>query len=100
MDNLPTHKIDGVRQAIEAVRAKLRYLPAYSPDLNPIEHLWNEVERRLRHLPERAMSKKDLWIKLQHVWNRIELDFLTKLIESMLERVRAVIKAKGGYTKW
>ena len=38
MDNLRTHKIDGVRQAIEAVGAKVRYLPAYSPDLNPIEH--------------------------------------------------------------
>jgi hypothetical protein len=37
MDNLRTHKIDGVAQAINAVGAKLRYLPAYSPDLNPIE---------------------------------------------------------------
>ena len=35
MDNLRTHKIDGVRQALEAVGAKLRYLPAYSPDLKP-----------------------------------------------------------------
>ena len=34
MDNLRTHKIDGVRQALEAVGAKVRYLPAYSPDLN------------------------------------------------------------------
>ena len=38
MDNLRTHKVDGVRQAIEAVGASVRYLPAYSPDLNPIEH--------------------------------------------------------------
>jgi transposase len=37
MDNLPAHKVYGVREAIEAVGAELRYLPAYSPDFNPIE---------------------------------------------------------------
>src|SRR4030081_2652565 len=44
MDNLPTHKIDGVREAIEAVRAKMRYLPAYSPDLNPIEQAFSKLK--------------------------------------------------------
>jgi transposase len=38
MDNVPTHKVAGVREAIEAAGAELRYLPAYSPDLNPIEN--------------------------------------------------------------
>jgi transposase len=37
MDNLPAHKVHGVRQAIEAAGASLRYLPPYSPDFNPIE---------------------------------------------------------------
>ena len=37
MDNLGSHKVSGVRQAIEAAGAQLRYLPPYSPDLNPIE---------------------------------------------------------------
>jgi transposase len=37
MDNLAAHKVHGVRQAIEAKGAELRYLPPYSPDLNPIE---------------------------------------------------------------
>lgn len=37
MDNLPAHKVRGVREAIEAAGADLRYLPAYSPDFNPIE---------------------------------------------------------------
>ena len=48
MDNLPTHKIDGVRQAIEAVRAKVRYLPAYSPDLNPIEQAFSKLSAAQR----------------------------------------------------
>ena len=35
MDNLPSHKVAGIREAIEAAGAKLRYLPAYSPDFDP-----------------------------------------------------------------
>jgi len=48
MDNLGTHKIDGVREAIEAAGAKLRYLPAYSPDLNPIEMAFSKLKTALR----------------------------------------------------
>jgi transposase len=48
MDNLRTHKIDGVRQAVEAVGAKVRYLPAYSPDLNPIELAFSKLKAALR----------------------------------------------------
>ena len=48
MDNLRTHKIDGVRAAIEAAGAKLRYLPAYSPDLNPIEMAFSKLKTALR----------------------------------------------------
>lgn len=48
MDNLSTHKIDGVRGAIEAADAELRYLPAYSPDLNPIEMAFSKLKTALR----------------------------------------------------
>jgi transposase len=48
MDNLRTHKIDGVREAIEAAGAKLRYLPAYSPDFNPIEQAFSKLKAALR----------------------------------------------------
>ena len=48
MDNLRTHKIDGVAAAIEAAGAKLRYLPAYSPDLNPIEMAFSKLKTALR----------------------------------------------------
>jgi transposase len=48
MDNLRTHKIDGVREAIRAAGARLRYLPAYSPDLNPIEQAFSKLKAALR----------------------------------------------------
>lgn len=48
MDNVRTHKVAGVAEAIEAAGAKLRYLPAYSPDLNPIENLYSKIKSLLR----------------------------------------------------
>ncbi len=44
MDNLSSHKVKGVREAIEAAGAEAWYLPPYSPDLNPIEKLWSKVK--------------------------------------------------------
>jgi len=48
LDNLSAHKVDGVREAIEATGATLRYLPAYSPDFSPIEPCWSKVKNELR----------------------------------------------------
>src|SRR6187549_188320 len=48
MDNLSAHKVAGVRQAIEAQGAELRYLPPYSPDLNPIEQAFAKLKAMLR----------------------------------------------------
>jgi transposase len=47
MDNLPAHKVAGVREAIEAVGARLLYLPSYSPDLNPIEQAFAKLKAKL-----------------------------------------------------
>ncbi|HEY1245004.1 MAG TPA: IS630 family transposase, partial [Hyphomicrobiaceae bacterium] len=48
MDNLRTHKVDGIAEALKAVGAKVRYLPAYSPDLNPIEMAFAKLKAALR----------------------------------------------------
>jgi len=56
MDNLSSHKVAGVRQAIEAVGARLLYLPPYSPDLNPIEQLFAKLKTLLRKLDPRSVE--------------------------------------------
>ena len=56
MDNLSAHKVSGVAEAIHAVQAELLYLPAYSPDLNPIEKLWSKVKSWLRWAGPRQMD--------------------------------------------
>lgn len=59
MDNLPAHKVTGVRQVIEAVGARLLYLPPYSPDLNPIEMMFSKLKALLRKAAERTIA--GLW---------------------------------------
>lgn len=54
MDNLGSHKVAGVRQAIEAAGATLLYLPPYSPDLNPIEQLFAKLKALLRKAAART----------------------------------------------
>ena len=57
LDNLSAHKAPGIREAIEAVGATLRYLPQYSPDLNPIEMFFSQLKAFLRKLAERTIPR-------------------------------------------
>jgi transposase len=59
MDNLPAHKVHGVREAIEAVGANLLYLPPYSPDFNPIEMAFSKLKAILRAAAARTIP--ELW---------------------------------------
>jgi transposase len=62
LDNLPAHKVDGVRERIEAAGAKLLYLPPYSPDLNPIEQAFSKFKALLRKAALRSIPA--LWDKI------------------------------------
>jgi transposase len=62
LDNLPAHKVDGVRERIEAAGAKLLYLPPYSPDLNPIEQAFSKFKALLRKAARRSIPA--LWDKI------------------------------------
>lgn len=55
MDNLSSHKRAAVRMAIESVGAELRYLPPYSPDLNPIEKAFSKLKAKLRGAKKRTI---------------------------------------------
>ncbi len=56
MDNLPSHKVSGIEEAVKAAGAKLRYLPAYSPDLNPIEQVFSKIKAMLRKAAARSVK--------------------------------------------
>ncbi|UPT87849.1 IS630 family transposase [Bradyrhizobium barranii subsp. apii] len=68
MDNLPAHKVHGVREAIQAVGASLLYLPPYSPDFNPIEMAFSKLKALLRTAAARTMP--DLWQAIANALKR------------------------------
>ena len=76
---------------------KLRLLdhPLQSPDLNPIENLWNHIKRQI-HKNHTINCVEDIWSSFEKEWNKISTDFCEKLTRSMPDRLQAVIQAKGG----
>jgi len=70
MDNLSSHKVTGVKEAIEAVGAKLLFLPPYSPDFNPIEQVFAKLKALLRKAGERTVSA--LWDRIGSLVDRFE----------------------------
>ena len=71
LDNLATHKIRGVREAIQAAGARLLYLPPYSPDFNPIEPMWSKVKQILRGRDPR--TETDLLLAAQTAFQAITI---------------------------
>ena len=74
--------------------------PAQSPDLNPIEHLWYHLKRRLGTYQEPLKSIMELWERVEEEWEKIPKQVCLDFINSMPRRLAAVFAAKGGYTKY
>lgn len=70
MDNLSSHKVAGVQEAIEAAGASLMFLPPYSPDFNPIEQVFSKLKALLRKARERTVSA--LWDRIGKLLDRFE----------------------------
>ena len=70
MDNLSSHKVSGVRLAIETAGARLAYLPPYSPDLNPIEQFFSKLKAMLRKAAVRTVG--ELWRAIGEIIKTIE----------------------------
>lgn len=74
--------------------------PACSPDMSPIEHLWDALDRRIRQRRPPPANRQQLAQALQDEWQRIPRNDVRRLILSMRRRVNACIVARGGHTRY
>jgi hypothetical protein len=80
----------------------IRVLPwsVLSPDLSPIEHLWDELGRRVRHRQNPPETLQELRDARVDEWNNIPQAFIQRLIGSMRRRCEAVVAARGGHIRY
>ena len=99
-NNNPKHTRRKVKEWLEEQEFKTMGWPAQSPDPNPIEHLWGWLKRRLAEYKNPPNGILELWERVQVEWDKIPVGKCHKSIESMPRRIQAVLRAKGGYTKY
>ena len=74
--------------------------PANSPDLNPIEHVWNSLDRRFRRRSNPPANVNELRQALIQEWNNIPQAEISTLVNSMRRRCTAVVNSRGGHTRY
>lgn len=94
----PKHKSTLVKDYLAAEKINVMEWPAKSPDLNPIENLWELVDRQIRKNTHK--NKAELRQAIEDAWRAVPSSVLVSLMESMPRRCSAVIKAKGQHTKY
>jgi len=99
-DNDPKHTAKSTGRFLKEQEYNILFFPPNSPDLNPIENLWEHLERELAKYPHPPGGIVKLWERIQEVWNDIPPSVCQRLISSMPRRIQAVKKAKGGHTKY
>ena len=99
-DNDPKHTCKKAKEWFKNSGIEVLPWPAQSPDLNPIEHLWEHLKRRPGGHPTPPGGISELWERVEKEWEAIPQSVCRDSVESMPRRVAAVIRAKGGYTKY
>ncbi len=74
--------------------------PPQSSDLNPTEHLWDVLEREIRIMDVQPTNLQQLRDNIMSIWTKISEECFQHLVESMPRRIKAVLKAKGGPTRY
>lgn len=104
-DNAPTHSARSTLEELSLAGILPMIWPSFSPDLNPIEHLWNLLKNFLQeNYPEsisgNQIPRQQLRQMMEAAWDSISVGDLRSLIESMPSRCKAVIDANGGHTRY
>lgn len=99
-DNDPKHTSKKALKCLQDLELNVLEWPSQSPDLNPIEHLWAILKRKLDSYSYKPDGVEELWERIVVEWNKITKEQCLALISSMPRRIKEVLKAKGRHTKY
>ena len=99
-DNARPHTARVTSEYLEVNNVEVLPWPPYSPDLSPIEHLWDQLGRRISIRAPRPTNRQELIEALQDEWQNIPQDNLRRLVRSMRRRCQACVQANGGHTRY
>jgi len=98
----PAHTAKLVEKWLDTLGVKLIKLPAKSPDLNPIENVWSVVSRQVYPGTTTYNTKESLLVAIRAAWETVRANHTLRqhLVDSMTRRFQAVVRMKGGPTKF
>lgn len=99
-DNAPPHTAKAVKRFLARNRVELIEWPPYSPDLNPIENLWNWMKKKLETEFPVCESAEEIETRIFQIWGIITPELCASYCADYGKRLSAVIAARGGYTKY
>lgn len=99
-DNARPHTARIVQEYLADTGISVMNWPARSPDLNPIEHVWDHMKRQVRAEVNPPQTLLQLKQSLDRIWRNIDQDFIRNLILSMPRRCQEIINARGGNTRY
>lgn len=99
-DNARPHTARLTRDYLNNMNVHVLPWPASSPDMNPIEHLWDHIDRQIRKRPVPPANQHQLEQYLIHAWQQIPRHVIRRLTSSMRRRVVACVNAQGGHTRY
>ena len=94
-DNARPHTARVVRSFFNENNVNLSDWPARSPDLPPIENVWDYVGRKISNSRRRITNEEQLWVAVERAWNDVSQGTIRNLFDSMQRRVRMVLKVRG-----
>lgn len=99
-DNARPHRTQRVQQVLNEGNIERLDWPANSPDMNPIEHVWDYVQRRIHQRDNPPITLEELRIAAQEEWNNIPQETINNLIISMHRRVNLLFQRRGRHTDY
>lgn len=99
-DGAPAHTARATQTLLQQQNIRQLPLPPKSPDLNVIEHLWDELDRRVRRRPVAPRTLHELEQALVQEWRSIPQRFILNYVVSMRQRCIHVVRAMGGHTRY